>query len=127
MYIGTSVKNFLLHLEKLESESAYEKIYKQLSNYFDLIDEKLIEDRNNAIMHYEKYIMPIAKTFEEYIHFHLVIKTRFITLICFFLSIVLYAFKSSFYYYLFLIAIYISIYFRQLYYERQKKTYGPFF
>lgn len=127
-YIHTrSVRNFLFQLDKLESEWAHQRIYNQLDNYFDLIDESFIEDNSESIMLYDKFILPIAKTFNQFIPLHLVIRTRLVVMFSIIPLLLLYMFKSSLYFSILLIAIDIVLYARQLYYKNQKSSYGPFY
>jgi len=122
-----SVRNFLFQLDKLESKWAHQRIYNQLDNYFDLIDESFIEDKSESILLYDKFILPIARTFNQFIPLHLVIKTRYVVMFSIIPLLLLYMFKSSLYFLIILIAIDIVLYVRQLYYENQKSSYGPFY
>lgn len=127
-YIHTrSVRNFLFQLDKLESEWTRQRIYHQLDNYFDLIAESFIEDNSESIMLYDKFILPIAKTFDQCIQLHLVIKIRFVVMFSLIPLILLYLFDSSLYLLFLLVAIDIASYVRQLFYENQRSSYGPFY
>ena len=122
-----SVRNFLFQLDKVESEWTRQSIYYQLDNFFDLIDERFIEDNSESIMLYDKFILPIAKTFNQCIQLHLVIKIRFVVMFSLIPLILLYLFDNSLYLLILLVAIDIAFYVRQLFYENQRSLYGPFY
>lgn len=122
-----SVNNFLFQLDKLNSDWTQQKIYSQLSDYFDLIQENFIDNKSDAILLFDKRISPIAKTYNGDIQFRLIIKIQWVILITLLLTVVLLILKSPFYYFLFLIVIDLLLYIRQLHFEEKRISYGPFY
>jgi len=119
-----SVDNFLAHSDNFLIEHHKQEIFKTLTEYFDVISSKQIDNITESLKLFNKYIRPLAGLFSESRGFHMAIKLWIMILWALPFFILLYFLKASIYFYIGLGILLILLMIRQLYFKRQKKIYG---
>ena len=101
-----------------------DEIYKTLTQYFDIISSKQIDNITESLELFNKYIKPLTNLFIDLRDFHLAPRVWIILLWTLLAFVALFLVKASIYFYIGLLVLTILFIARQLYYSNQKKTYG---
>ena len=119
-----TVDNFLAHSDNILIKHCKQEIFKTLTEYFDVISSKQINNITESLELFNKYIRPLTNLFSELRGFHMATKLWIMILWTLPFFILLYFLKSSIYFYIGLGALIILLMIRQLYLKRKKKTFG---
>jgi hypothetical protein len=119
-----TVGNFLTHSEKFFMKQHKQEIFKTLTEYFDIINSKQIDNITESLELFNKYIRPLTNLFSDLRGFHMA--SRFWIMLLWTLPFfgLLYFLNASVYFYVVLASLIILIVARQVYFMKQKKTYG---
>lgn len=118
-----TIDNFLFHADSFMNHHK-EEIHNTLNEYLEIIGTTQIDNIAESLQLFNKYIRPLTNLFTDLRGFHMAsrlwIKLSWTILI----GILLFLLKASLYFYIGLFVLTIFILVRQLYYSRQRKTYG---
>jgi hypothetical protein len=119
-----TIDNLLSNADSFFMKSQKEEIYKTLSEYFDIIGSKQIDNVTESLELFNKYIRPLTILYSDLKDFHIAPRPWIIVLWILFSFFMLFFLKASFYFYVSLTALIVLLLSRQIYFIRQKKTYG---
>ena len=119
-----TIDNFLFHADYFFMKHHKDEIYKTLTQYFDIISSKQIDNITESLELFNKYIKPLTNLFIDLRDFHLAPRVWIILLWTLLAFVALFLVKASIYFYIGLLVLTILFIARQLYYSNQKKTYG---
>ena len=119
-----TVDNILAHANSFFMKHNKQEIFKALTEYLDIIGSKQIDNITDSLVLYDKYIRPLTNLFSDLRDFHMALPVWIMTLWLVPFYILLYFLKASIYFFVGLAALFILLVARQVYYTRQKKTYG---
>jgi len=119
-----TVENFLADSENFFMNQHKQEIFKTLTEYFDIIDLKQIDNISESLELFNKYIGPLTNLFSDLRGFHMAARLWTMLLWTLPFVILLYLLNASIYFYIGLAVLTILLVARQVYFKRQKKTYG---
>ena len=119
-----TIDNFLAHSDIFLMKHHKQEIYSTLTEYFDIISSRQIDNINESLELFNKFIRPLTNLFSDLRGFHLASKLWIMILWALPFFILLYFLKASIYFYVGLVALIFLLAIRQLYFKRQKRTYG---
>ena len=119
-----TVDNFLAQSDNSFMKHHKQEIFKTLTEYFNIIDSKQIDNITESLKLFNRYIRPLTILFSDFRGFHMATRLWIILLWALPFFILLYFFNASIYFYIGLAALIILLVARQFYFLNQKKTYG---
>ncbi len=119
-----TVENFLYHANTFFTNHHKEQVFKTLSGYFNIIDREKIKSASQSRELFEKYLRPLSNLFHDLKGFHLVSQTWVIITWSLPLFGLLYFLNASIYFYIGLLVCVFYFLVRQLYFQRQRRTFG---
>ena len=119
-----TVDNFLSHSDNFFMKEHRQQIFKLLTDYFDVIESKQINNITESLELFNRYIKPLANLFSELRGFHMAVRLWIILLWLLPIFILLYFLNASIYFYIPVVALVILFLARQVYFTRQNKTWG---
>ena len=119
-----TIDNFLFHADSFFMKHHKEEICKTLTQYFDIISLKQIDNTAESLNLFNKYVRPLTNLFSELKGFHMAARPWIIIFATLLVSVIFYLLRASIYFNIGLIAFVILLITRQSYFSRQKTTYG---
>jgi hypothetical protein len=123
-YHFRSIQNFIYFFDKLKSSERKEKAFFTLNEYLDIVKSEPIEDINQCIFLYTKYIKPIGSLYEDEFNFMPAISFRTVLFLVIIFYGVFYLFNLPVVFYVFIGIILFGYYFYFLKKKLQKRVYG---
>ena len=119
-----TIENFLAYADSFSMKHQRQEIYSTLTEYFDMISFKQIDNIIESRKLFDKYIRPLTIFFCDLRGFHMAARLWIMIVWTVPIFVLLYLFKVSIYFYAGLAALIILLVVRQLYFKAQRKTYG---
>ena len=119
-----TVDNFLFHADSFFMRNNKEEIFKTLTEYFENIDTRRIDNTADSLELFNKFIKPLATLYVDLKSFHLASRIWVILFLTILFIICLYFLHATIYFYIGILMIVFFLIGRQLNYKRQRKTYG---